>query len=946
MAVTDVLRPLSVRKTGGGTAVPSGTLAGVTSDNSDSTYVQVPLASSGNNYNLRVESHTPGAGYQRHRIRGHIRVRCDTGTCTEDIDVGRGTSDWIGYSTVAVDATGFIDQYSAWFQQTSYGLDTAGALSDLNIGGGWMDNVAGGATETRTAEMYIEVDCRLAPQFSPELRDAAGTNQNGGTVTDTNAPTMYFGAVDYDGLPALNWFANVRTGSANGPNVFDTGAAGQPPVSVDVAPGLPDGTYWAVFGVRSTIRGADQYQNAITYQFTVQNTVPPPSPPLVSVTPESGGYRVNWVNPGGQQWDDDYVVAEVWRDDCTGSYRIAVVPDGLNGSYLDLAIPQLDPQPVPGPDCEVSSSPCDITYRVRYQGYVSTSVDLPSTLPDDLILGWPGTAASIPSGWSRVTALDGWLPRGSSGTGVPTGVTGGGSTHGHTLPSHNHSIGSHNHSVGGSTGTSNSSTTSARFNGASQPQADQPHSHTRPSATGTHGGGTSGSATPSVSAVSNVPPVLDVIWIASNGAQAAYPSGVVGWATENVSGWGSYAAASGRYLRGAAAAGNGGGTTGSATHTHPIGGHTHTGLTHDHSIGSTSLSNPSSSTEAGYGSSTPRWLPRHTHPMDVGSASTGNTTSASGGTDAGDTNAVNHEPPNRRLKVLQNTGGGIQTRIIGLYVGDVASLDPLLTLCNGGNGTPDMRTWFARDAGSDSVNSTGGSSSHAHTTPSHAHDIAGHTHTTNVLTSTTGSFEAPSFGDLGSSPTTSHDHSSGNTGSGSPNVTSKGSGNTSSSSHLPPYKEVHFVRLDGTISGGPLAVPELKVTEFASATVPSFTYGDGLDRLANYTTKLAVATERSGAFPKLVADSTPLDGGLHTVSSTPSGRDLSLVIAVEGMPAIDALEELLASDAVYWSPLGGTPGWFAPQGWTVQPATPGVKVLSITMVNVAWPTTPDPGEFL
>jgi hypothetical protein len=119
-----------------------------------------------------------------------------------------------------------------------------------------------------------------------------------------------------------------------------------------------------------------------------------------------------------------------------------------------------------------------------------------------------------------------------------------------------------------------------------------------------------------------------------------------------------------------------------------------------------------------------------------------------------------------------------------------------------------------------------------------------------------------------------------------------------------------------------------------------------LDRLATYTTKMAVATERSGSFPKLVADSTPLDGGLHTVSSTISGRDLQLTIAVEGMPAIDALEDLLSSDAVYWSPLGGTPGWFAPAGWSVQPATPGVKVLSITMVAVAWPTTPDPGEFL
>jgi len=941
MAVTDVLRPLSVRKTGGGTAIPSGTLAGVTSDNSDATYVQFPLASSGSNYNLRVESHTPAAGYQRHRIRGHIRVRCDAGTCTEDIDVGRGTSDWIGYSTVPVDATGFVDQYSAWFQNTTYGLNTVGALSDLNIGGGWMDEAAGGATETRTAEMYIEIDCRLAPQYNPEVRDAAGVDRSGGTVSDTNTPTIFIGAVDYDGLPANNWAVSVWDATHE---VFFTSGSGVPPESVDVTPGLADGAHTAFFSITSTIRGADAFEQGDSIPFTVQNTVPPPSPPLVSVVPEAGGYRVNWVDPGGQPWDNGYVVAEVWRDDCQGSWRIATVPDGLNGSYLDLAIPQLDPQ-ASGPDCEVSTVACDITYRVRYQGYVSTTVELPDTIPADMILGWPSTAASIPSGWSRVTALDGWLPRGANITGTPS-ATGGASTHSHTLSAHNHAIGAHNHAVGGSTGTSNSSTTSARFNGASQPQADQPHSHTRPSFTGTHGGGTSGNATPSVASASNVPPVLDVIWIKSNGSQPSYPVGIVGWATENVSGWSTYAAANGRYLRGAAAAGNGGGTTGSTTHLHGLGGHTHTGLSHDHSLGSTSLSNPSSSTEAGYGSTPPRWLPRHTHPMDVTSASTGNTTAASGGTDAGDTNSVNHEPPNRRLKTLQNTGGGTQTRIIGLFTGDTAALDPLLTLCNGGNGTPDMRTWFARDAGSDSINSTGGSSSHSHTTPSHAHDIAGHTHGTNVLTSTTGSFEAPSFGDLGSSPTTSHDHSSGNTGSGSPNVTSKGSGNTSSSSHVPPYKEVHFVRLDGTISGGPLPVPELKVSDFASATVPSFTYGDGLDRLASLTTKMAVATDRTGTFPKLVADSTPLDGGLHTVSSTPAGRGLQLVIAVEGMPAIDALENLLRSDRLYWSPVGGSPGWFAPAGWSVQPGAPGVKVLTVTMVNQGWPPTDDPEDFL
>ena len=935
MAVTDVLRPLSVRDAGAGTAVPSGTLASVTADNSDATYIDFNAADSGSNWNLRVEPHTPATGYQRHQIRGRIRVRTDAGTASEDIDLGRGTSDYIEYDTVPVDDT-FQVQATDWYQTVAYGLNTVGALSDLNIGGGWIADESG-AAELRTSECYVDIDCRFRPDYSPEIRDNAGVDQTSGTVSDTNQPTLYFGAVAYDGLPALNWSVTVKAGATT---VFSASGSGQPPATVDVTTGLDDGPYTAAFVVRSTIRGADPFEYAETLAFNIQNTVPPPSPPLVTVEPEFGGYRVSWTYPGGQAWDNDYVVAEVWRDDCTGSQRIATVPDALSGSYLDLAIPQLDPQPS-GPDCEVSTEACDITYRVRYQGYVSTFVELPDTIPDDMILGWPGTAASIPSGWTRVTGLDGVFPRGTSGTGAPV-ATGGAATHSHTTPGHTHSIAAHSHSIGGSTGTSNSSTTSARFNGASQPQADQPHSHSRPSSSGSAGPYNTSSAAPGTSAANNEPPSRTVIWIKSDGSQANYPTGVLGWATEAVSGWTNDADSAGRFLKGAPAAGNGGANAGSTTHTHSVNAHSHNGVSHDHSIGATGLSNPSSSQEAGYGSSTPRWLPRHTHPLNIAAASTGNTNSVGGG----NTNAVNHEPPNRRLQVLRNTGGGTQTRIIGLYVGAVADLDPLLTLCNGSNGTPDMRTWFARDRGGDSINSTGGSSSHSHTTPSHTHDIGNHSHTIDVLASTTGSFEAPSFGDLGSSPTTSHDHSGGSTASASPGVSSNGSGNTNSVSHIPPYKEVHFVRLDGTISGGPLPVPELKVSDFASATVPSLTYGDGLDRLSSMTDRMAVTTDRSHDYPRLVADSIPLDGGLHTVSTTLAGEDLQLTIAVVGLPAINRLEAMLANERVYWSPVGGTPGWFAPGSWTVKAPSPNVKVVQVTMVRQPWPDTPSPEEYL
>lgn len=941
MAITDVLRPISVRKAGAGTAVPSGTLSAVTSDNSDATYVDFNAADSGANYNLRVGPHTPAANYQRHRVRGRIRIRCDAGTCNEDIDLGRGTADYLGYDTVPVTAS-FAEQIGSWYQDTDYGLDTVGALTDLNIGGGWFADPTGGAAETRTAEMYVDVDCRLRPDYAPEIQDNAGVDQTGGTVTDTNQPDLFFGAVGYDGLPALSWAVTVKNGASV--TVFSASGSGTPPGTVPVTTGLPDGAYTATFVARSTIRGADPFEHTQILAFNIENTVPPPSPPNLVVTEQDGGYLVTWTDPGGQPWDNGYVVAEVFRDDCTGSSRIATVPDGINGSYLDLAIPQLDPQTgqVDGV-CTVHTETCDITYRVRYWGYVSSFVELPDTIPADMILGWPDTAASIPAGWSRVTSLDGIYPLGATTTGAPS-ATGGASSHSHTTPNHTHPILSHGHTLGGNTGTSNTSTTSARFNGATKAQADQPHSHARPASVLTHPGGTSGAAAPGTSVVNNVPLTRDVVWIKSDGAQANYATGILGWATEAVSGWVTDTGSAGRFLKGAAAAGNGGASSGAATHLHSINAHGHTGFSHDHGISATGLSNPASSQEAGTGSSTPRWLPRHTHPMDVVAASTGNIAAS---ISVGNTSSASLDPPNRRLRVLRNTGGGTQTRIIGLYIGTIAALDPLLTWCNGAGGTPDMRTWFAREAGADSVNSTGGASVHTHTTSTHIHDIGNHSHDTNVNASGTGSFEAPTSGDLGDSPTTSHTHTSGSTASSSPNVSTGGNGTTNSVSHVPSYKEVHFVRLDGTITGGPLAVPELKVSDFASATVPAFTYTDGLDRLATLDDgPLAVVTDRTHSYPRLVADSVPLDGGLHSVSTTLTGEDVALSIAVEGRAAINELEDLLSADRAYYSPLGGTPGWFAPQGWTVAAPTANVKVLALTMTRQPWPATAEPGEFL
>src|SRR5690606_18614654 len=166
------------------------------------------------------------------------------------------------------------------------------------------------------------------------------------------------------------------------------------------------------------------------------------------------------------------------------------------------------------------------------------------------------------------------------------------------------------------------STTSARFSGASESQADQPHSHSRPSSTGSRSGQNSGNRSPGTSSTNNLPPQRTVIWIQSDGAQSQYPVGVLGWATESVGGWTDDANSAGRFLRGANSGSGGGSNSGSSTHTHTVNSHNHSGFSHNHSLGQTGLSVPVG-VNAGFGVSTPPWLPRHRHPMSVGSSSTG-----------------------------------------------------------------------------------------------------------------------------------------------------------------------------------------------------------------------------------------------------------------------------------------------------------------------------------
>lgn len=922
MAQIDILRPIATLVTGSAVPVGGATLNAVTADNSDSTWISFPVTGTAV-WSLRVGSHTPPAGFGRHRVRGRVRIKTNTGVNFDDIDVGRDTEQFINWDTVPV-TTSMTEQFTSWFQDPEFGLAVAGALADLNIGGGYPVFDTGGFLQT--AECYIDVDCRERPVYNPDVQDSAGVSRDGGTVTDTNRPTLVFGTVAYDGLPAMDWQVTV------GGQLFS--GVGAPPSSLQTDE-LVDGSYTAVFRVRSTIRGADAIEHEQSISFDVAFDADLPSPPNLTAEDTAFGIQLTWTNPGGVPWDEDFVVVELLRSDChTGEFvRIATIPNALDGAYLDRWVPTLDLYDACAP------LGCQVTYRARYWGTVSETIEAPSTIPQGFIVGYTGTNASIPSGWSRETSLDGRFPRGASAT--VSGATGGTSTHSHTTPGHTHHINSHSHTVGGSTGTSNANTTSARFNGASQAQADQPHSHTRQANTGTGGAATSGSDAPGTDAANNIPAAREVIFIESDGTPTAFPVGVLAYSAEDITGWTDDATTSGRYLRGAAAAGNGGATVGSNTHQHTVASHSHTGVTHNHSLGATGLSNPMSSIEAGDGSSQPEWLPRHTHPMTVASSASGSTNASDGGA----TGSASLEPPNYRLRIMRNTTGGLQTRVIGLYVGDASALPATLVRCDGSNGTPDLRNWFPRDRGADSLGTTGGTSTHSHTTGNHSHTMPSHTHTTAVGASSTASPERPSFGDLGDSPTVSHTHTSGGTGSTTPTTQTSAAGTTNSASHVPLYTDTHFVRLEG-VGTEPLEVPQVLTSAFSEVTVSAITVDAGQDRLVGDDITVTVCTTRSYDRPRGSVVSVPIGGGLPTVRTTVPGQDARLTIAVVGETLLEQLEDVLGDDLIYWAPYGGTPGWYAPAGWSAQPKTPRTWEVSVTLTEQAAPDTENPEDLL
>jgi hypothetical protein len=415
-----------------------------------------------------------------------------------------------------------------------------------------------------------------------------------------------------------------------------------------------------------------------------------------------------------------------------------------------------------------------------------------------VILIWTGTHATIPSGWHRYAALDGRYPKGAAAAAEPGG-TGGALTHSHTTTSHIHST-NHTHTVPNTTGSAGAS---ARDTGTTNPPAVHTHgsnpSTTNPTQT------TVTADTPTTDALNHEPAYATVIFVEADGTVVTLPANIVGLWNKPAgapANWALCDGVSGRpdlrtvFVKGAATAADAGGTGGATTHSHTIASHTHsTPFAHTHPTVTSSQRTEALTTGDISGVAANVATGTHTHALTIASASPAIT----GATDVVGT--TNSEPPYWVLAYVQNISGGnnFPNNIIGLWGGTLAGIPTNWLLCDGTNGTPDLRTYFIKGATTlGGIGTSGGTLTHGHTATGHTHAVAAHVHT---VSGAAGASESRTAGAT-NAPTDTHTHTWPNTGS-----SSFASGSTAPTvdnytDTQPPYTTVVFLEWHAPGVGG------------------------------------------------------------------------------------------------------------------------------------------------
>lgn len=425
-------------------------------------------------------------------------------------------------------------------------------------------------------------------------------------------------------------------------------------------------------------------------------------------------------------------------------------------------------------------------------------------VPLNIIVMWPGSNGSIPSGWSRITSMDSKYPKGTPSGTNPNG-TGGNSNHNHSGGNHTHSD---SHSHGNITTTSNGVTGGTPYldnpsheSGPVYRMSAKWHEHTI--ATGS-GGATGGSTATTWASGGNDPSYYRMIFIGSDGTPGGYPNTCVtffnsGSAPED---WAQHNASSGKIILGASGGGAGGGTGGGGSHTHASNAsHSHSIAAHGHTGSGSTSGNATYTKEGGWFSVGSVADHTHSNPdlASGGGETSGGTSVTSGGT--------TYEPPSKTLKVIQNTSGeDLDTiGVIAMWLQSLSSIPVQYILCDGSSGTQDMRNKFVK--ASSSAGSNAGSDGHNHGAASHTHSASTHTHNTGSLGGHSGGNQTFSAYNGNSYIRASHGHNVPASGSGTSNTSGSATISAAGNSE-PPYRYIAFVEQIENISaagfsGGP-----------------------------------------------------------------------------------------------------------------------------------------------
>lgn len=312
MGTVTVLRP-SATSSGVGWTPSAGTLHGVTSDDSDATYAT--WSGDGSALILATPADAPPAGERRHQVR--LRARGEDGSAWWAVRLSSG-------SLVAGAAALFGAS-----PETVIGSWGTGAPADGSTV--LYTYVTGQTSGVRIQELYLDVDSRLAPTFTPQILDGSGTSTV--TVTDTAQPTVRADDLDLDALAARQYRYWV---TLSGAIVWDTGVVSGAPVNRDIAP-LDNGVYVAHLQVWSTLGANTAYaSDEETLEFTVAvGAIPVPDPP--AVTEDAPFYVIDVCAPDVSDFDGAVGYVEIQRVDCPqGGYLLLPGTSGAYASTPDI----------------------------------------------------------------------------------------------------------------------------------------------------------------------------------------------------------------------------------------------------------------------------------------------------------------------------------------------------------------------------------------------------------------------------------------------------------------------------------------------------------------------------------------------------------------------------------------------------------------------------------